>query len=126
MHKGQIYKIGITSKLDQCVRGNYALIAATNGILTQEQLNAARVAIKRKIRGVGGLWIRVHPNKIITKKSSGIRMGKGKGSFHKLIYTTQKDEVLIELNLGRFSNFAKKLLVLGASKLGVSTYIKMF
>lgn len=125
MHKKQIYRIGITSKLDTFRFGNYALVASDNGILTGEQLNAARIAIKRKIRGFGGLWIRVRPNKIITQKSSGIRMGKGKGSFHKLIYSALKDEILIELQLGRFNDFAKKLLILAASKLSVPTYIKV-
>jgi len=124
MHKKQIYKIGITNKLDKFKLGNYALVARNNGIITDEQLNAARIAIKRKIRGFGNLWIRVRPNKIITKKSSGIRMGKGKGSVDKLIYVVKKDEIIIELQLGRFSSFARKLLILGASKLGVRTVVK--
>lgn len=124
MHKRQIYRIGITNKLDQFRLGNYALIAKNNGVLTYEQLNAARIAIKRKIRNFGGLWIKANPNKIITKKANGIRMGKGKGPFHKKIYFVKKDEIIIELRLGRFRNFAKNLLALGASKLGVRTYFK--
>lgn len=124
MHKKQIYKVGVTNKLDKFKFGNYALIAINNGIVTGEQLNAARIAIKRKIRGFGGLWVRIHPNKILTKKSSGIRMGKGKGSVDKLIYVVKKDEIIIELQLGRFSDFARRLLFLGASKLGVRTNIK--
>lgn len=125
MHRKQIYKRGITSKLDQFKFGNYALVASDTGVLTGEQLNAARVAVKRKIRNFGGLWIRTRPNKITTQKSSGIRMGKGKGSFNRLVYSVLKDEILIELQLGNFTNFAKKLLVLAASKLGVRTYIKV-
>jgi len=125
MHKKQIYRRGITSKLDQFKFGNYALVASNNGVLTEEQLNAARVAIKRKIRGFGGLWIRTKPNKVVTQKSSGIRMGKGKGSFHGFIYSVLQDEILIELQLGNFATFAKRLLVLAASKLSVRTYIKV-
>lgn len=124
MHKKQIYKLGITNKLDKFKFGNYALIAISNGTVTGDQLNAARIAIKRKIRGFGSLWVRVRPNKILTKKSSGIRMGKGKGSVDKLIYAVQKDEIIMELQLGRFSSFARRLLFLGASKLGVRTNIK--
>lgn len=125
MHRKQIYRKGITSKLDQFRFGNYALVASSNGILTEAQLNAARVAIKRKIRSFGGLWIRIKPNKIITCKSSGIRMGKGKGSFHGLVYSVLKDEILIELQLGNFVSFAKRLLILAASKLSVRSYIKI-
>lgn len=123
MHKTQIYHGGITAKLDRFQFGNYALVARSNGIITTEQLNAARIAIKRKIRGFGILWIRVRPDKSITRKSCGIRMGKGKGSFDKFVYFVKKDEILIELELGRFRNFAEKLLLLGSSKLSVRTYI---
>lgn len=123
MHKKQIYHGGITVKLDKFQFGNYALVARSNGVVTIEQLNAARIAIKRKIRGFGMLWIRIKPNKNITRKSCGIRMGKGKGSFDKFVYFVKKDEILIELELGRFRDFAEKLLLLGSSKLGVRTYV---
>lgn len=124
MHKKQIYHGGITNKLDRLRVGNYALIAKTNGIITDEQLNAARVAIKRKIRNFGKILVCVRPNKSVTSKSCGIRMGKGKGSFDRFIYYVKKDEVLIELSLGRFKEFAKKLLLLGSSKLSVRTHIR--
>ncbi len=124
MHRKQIYSGGITNKLDRFRFGNYALVARSNGIITVEQLNAARIAIKKKIRGFGKLWICIRPNKSITRKSCGIRMGKGKGSFYKFIYFVKKDEILMELELGRFRDFAKKLLLLGSSKLGIYTSVR--
>lgn len=123
MHKRQIYHGGITNKLDRFRFGNYALVAISNGIVTSEQLDSARIAIRRKIRGFGRVWICVRPNKSVTSKSCGIRMGKGKGSFDRLIYFVKKDEILVELSLGRFKDFAKKLLLLGSSKLSVRTCI---
>jgi large subunit ribosomal protein L16 len=124
MHKRQIYHGGITNKLDRFRLGNYALVAKSSGVITDEQLNAARVAIKRKIRNFGRIWVCIRPNKCVTIKSCGIRMGKGKGSFDKFVYFVKKDEIIIELSLGRFRDFAKKLLLLGSSKLSVRTYVR--
>lgn len=124
MHKKQIYHGGITAKLDKFKFGNYALSAYSPGIITNEQLNAARIAIKRKIRGVGLLYVWIRPCKPQTSKSSGIRMGKGKGPFDRFVYFVKKDEIIFELALGRLKNFAKNLLFLGSSKLGVKTYIR--
>lgn len=124
MHKKKIYSGGITSKLDKFKFGNYALIASKNGLVTNKQINAARIAVKRKIRGFGFLWVCVHPNKNITRKSAGIRMGKGKGSFYESVYFVKKDEIIMELELGRFRDFAKKLLLLAASKFAVRTHVR--
>lgn len=124
IHKKQVYHGGITSKLDKFRFGNYALFASSPGVVTGAQLNAARIAIRRKVRGSGVLRIWVKPNKSLTSKSCGIRMGKGKGAFDKLVYFVKKDEIIVELALGKLKDFAKRLLLLGSSKLGVRTYIR--
>ncbi len=60
--------------------GDFALKATTSGKMTAQQIEAARVAINRKIKRGGKVWIRVFPDKPVTKKPAETRMGKGKGS----------------------------------------------
>lgn len=124
IHKKQIYHGAITCKLDKFRFGNYALLARSPGVITDEQLNAARIAIKRKIRGVGIIHIGIKANKPQSSKSSGVRMGKGRGTFDKFVYFVKEDEVIIELALGKLKTFAKKLLSLGSSKLSIRTYMR--
>ncbi|MCK5071019.1 MAG: 50S ribosomal protein L16, partial [Desulfocapsa sp.] len=60
--------------------GEYALKAVERGRLTAQQIEAARIAINRKIKRGGQVWIRVFPDRPVTKKPAETRMGKGKGA----------------------------------------------
>lgn len=95
--KHVIYKDGISQKTDSLSFGNMALISTQSGVLTSEQLEAARLVIRRSIGKNLKILIKVKPYLAITKKSSGVRMGKGKGAFEKYIFFVKKDEVLFEL-----------------------------
>jgi len=104
--------------------GEFGIMATEAGRITARQIEAGRIAMTRHIKRGGQVWIKVFPHHPVTKKPAEVRMGKGKGSVDKLIYVVKKDEIIIELQLGRFSSFARKLLILGASKLGVRTVVK--
>ena len=60
--------------------GEYALQATTCGYITNRQLEAARIAISRRAKRGGKLWIKIFPDKALTKKPAEVRMGKGKGA----------------------------------------------
>ena len=68
------------------------------GWITSRQIEAARVAISRKIRKVGRLWIRIFPNKSITKKPAETRMGKGKGAPEYWVAVVKPGRILFEID----------------------------
>lgn len=121
-HKKAIYQEGISHNLDQLRFGSFGLISTSTGQINSKQIEAARVAINRKIKKLGTIWIRIKPNRPITKKSAGVRMGKGKGAVSHWIYFAKKDEILFELEgTGISTQLAQEALLLGASKLAVSS-----
>jgi large subunit ribosomal protein L16 len=77
--------------------GDYALKAVGCGRLTAQQIEAGRVAINRKIKRGGQMWIRIFPDKPITKKPAETRMGKGKGSPEYWVATIRPGRILYEL-----------------------------
>ncbi|MCI5142524.1 MAG: 50S ribosomal protein L16, partial [Candidatus Electrothrix sp. ATG1] len=77
-HKGRMR--GEAQRGSQIAFGDYALKAVGCGRMTAQQIEAARIAINRKVKRGGKMWIRVFPAKSITKKPAETRMGKGKGS----------------------------------------------
>ncbi len=77
--------------------GDYALKAVGRGRMTAQQIEAGRVAINRKVKRGGKMWIRVFPDKPITKKPAETRMGKGKGSPEYWVATVRPGKILYEL-----------------------------
>ena len=77
--------------------GDYALKAVGCGKMTAQQIEAARIAINRKVRRGGTLWIRVFPDKPITKKPAETRMGKGKGAPDHWVAVIKPGKILYEL-----------------------------
>jgi large subunit ribosomal protein L16 len=77
--------------------GDYGLQVLECGWLTSQQLESARVAINRYIRRVGKMWIRVFPDKPITKKPAETRMGKGKGAPEYWVAPVRRGRILFEL-----------------------------
>ena len=76
-HKGRM--TGESYRGAELAFGEYALKAVGCGRMTAQQIEAARIAINRKVKRGGKLWIRIFPDKPITKKPAETRMGKGKG-----------------------------------------------
>ena len=78
--------------------GDYALKAVGCGKMTAQQIEAARIAINRKVRRGGTLWIRVFPDKPITKKPAETRMGKGKGAPEYWVAAVKRGRVMFEVS----------------------------
>jgi len=102
--------------------GEYALKATTSGKMTAQQIEAARVAINRKIRRGGKVWIRVFPDKPVTKKPAETRMGKGKGSPEYWVAPIKPGKILYEL-AGVDEELAVRALTLAGNKLPFGTRV---
>ncbi len=102
--------------------GDFALKAVGCGRMSAQQIEAARIAINRKIKRGGQLWIRVFPDKPITKKPAETRMGKGKGSPEYWVATIRPGKVLYELK-GVDPELAKEALKLAGYKLPFPTKV---
>ena len=102
--------------------GDYGLQAVEAAWLTSRQIEATRVAITRRMKRVGQVWIRVFPDKPITLKPAETRMGKGKGAPEYWVAVVKPGRILFEIN-GVDQELAKKALTLGAAKLPIKTRI---
>ena len=100
--------------------GEFGLQALEPGWLTARQIEAGRVAIQRHVKRGGKLWIRVFPDKPITKKPAETRMGKGKGSPEGWVAVVKPGRVMFELE-GVTREIAEKAMALASAKLGVKT-----
>ena len=98
--------------------GDYGIKALENGWVTNRQIEAARIAMTRKIRRGGKVWINVFPDKSITKKPAETRMGSGKGSPEGWVAVVKPGRVMFELS-GVSEPLAKEALRLAAQKLPV-------
>ena len=102
--------------------GEYALKATSSGKMTAQQIEAARVAINRKIKRGGKVWIRVFPDKPVTKKPAETRMGKGKGSPEYWVAPIKPGRILYELS-GVDEELAVRALTLAGNKLPFATKV---
>jgi len=102
--------------------GDYALKAVECGKMSSAHIEAARVAINRKVKRGGKMWIRVFPDKSITKKAAETRMGKGKGSPEYWVAIIRPGKILYELS-GVPEEMAMEALKLAAYKLPFATKV---
>jgi large subunit ribosomal protein L16 len=100
--------------------GEYALQALEPGRLTARQIEAARVALTRHVKRGGKIWIRVFPDKPITRKPAETRMGKGKGSPEYWVAVVKPGRILFELE-GVNAVLAREALELARHKLPIKT-----
>ncbi len=100
--------------------GEYGLKASTHGMLTARQIEAARRCITRYVKRGGKLWIRVYPDKPITKKPIEVRMGAGKGNVEYWVAPVQPGRMLYEIE-GVTEAEAREAFRLAAAKLSVQT-----
>ncbi len=100
--------------------GTYALQAVTPGWITDRQIEAGRVAISRHIKRGGKIWIRLFPDKPVTKKPAEVRMGKGKGGVEGWVARIKQGRVLFEMD-GVTPEIAAEALKLAAMKLPIRT-----
>lgn len=100
--------------------GQYGLKALEPGWITSRQIEAARVAITRHVKRGSKLWIRIFPDKPITKKPAETRMGKGKGNLEYWVAVIKPGRVLYEMS-GVSEDVAREALRLASHKLPVAT-----
>ncbi len=100
--------------------GEYGLKTLEPGWITDRQIEAARIAMTRHIKRGGKIWIRMFPDKPITKKPAETRMGKGKGSPEGWVAVVKPGRMMFELE-GVTPEIAQKAMALAAAKLGVKT-----
>jgi len=98
--------------------GDYGIKALENGWVTNRQIEAARIAMTRKIRRGGKVWINLFPDKPFTKKPAETRMGSGKGSPEGWVAVVKPGRVMFELS-GVSAPLAKEALRLAAQKLPI-------
>jgi len=111
---------GVASRGTKVNFGQYGLKAVTAGFITSRQLEAARRALTGHIKRGGKVWIRLFPDKPMTKKPLEVRQGKGKGSVEYWVAVVQPGRVVFEM-AGITSAVAKTALRLAAAKLSVTT-----
>jgi large subunit ribosomal protein L16 len=102
--------------------GDYALQATECGYITARQIEAARVAITRHIKRGGKVYLRIYPDKPITKKPAETRMGKGKGNPEEWVCVVRPGRVLFELE-GVDEKLAREAFHLADHKLSVNTRV---
>jgi large subunit ribosomal protein L16 len=106
--------------------GDYGLKAMECGWVTDRQIEAGRIAITRFIKRNGRIWIRMFPDKPVTKKPQETRMGKGKGAPEFWVCVVKPGKVLYEME-GVPESEAREALRLAAHKLGIRTkFVKRF
>ncbi len=100
--------------------GDYGLQALEPGWITNRTIEAARIAMTRHIKRGGKVWIRIFPDKSITKKPLEVRMGKGKGNPEAWVAVVKPGRIMFELE-GVAPEVAKRAMELAAAKLPVKT-----
>jgi large subunit ribosomal protein L16 len=119
-HRGR--RAGLSKGQTNVQFGDYGLKALEAGWLTNRQIEAARIAMTRKIKRGGKVWINVFPDKPYTKKPAETRMGSGKGSPEGWVAVVKPGRVMFEL-AGVPETLAKEALRLAGNKLSVKTKI---
>ena len=113
---------GKATRGNKLAYGDYGLVALEPAWITSNQIEAARIAMTRYIKRGGKVWIKVFPNKPITKKPAETRMGSGKGAVEYYVAVVKPGRVLFEM-AGIPEEVAREAFRLAAHKLPVKTKI---
>ncbi len=105
--------------------GDFGIKALEPGRITSRQIEAARIAMTRRMKRVGKVWIRIFPDKPITKKPAETRMGKGKGSPEYWAANVKPGRILFEIGGGIPEELAREALRLARHKLPIKTKFVM-
>ena len=109
---------GKATRGNRVTDGEYGLVALDAGLITTNQIEAARVAMTRYIKRGGKVWIKIFPDKPITKKPAETRMGKGKGAVEYWVAAVKPGRIMFEL-ADVSEETAREALRLAANKLSV-------
>ncbi|NCP84456.1 MAG: 50S ribosomal protein L16 [Bacteroidetes bacterium] len=121
VHRGKIK--GNTSRGSQIAFGDFAIKAVEGKFITSRQIEACRIAITRKLQREGQVWIRIFPDKPITKKAAETRMGSGKGALDHFVSVVHPGRILFEIGGGVTEDLAREALRLAQYKLPIKTKI---
>ena len=122
MQKGKMK--GNSQRGNQIAFGSYGIKALQETWMTARQIEAARIAVTRFMKRQGQVWIRVFPDKPITKKPAEVRMGKGKGGVEAWVAMVTPGRIIFECD-GVDQETAKEALRLAAQKLPIKTKFVM-
>ena len=111
---------GVARRGCNLVFGEFALQATECGAISSRQIEAARIAMTRHVKRGGKIWIRIFPDKPITKKPAEVRMGKGKGAPEGWVAVVKPGRILYEM-VGVQKEMAKEAFRLASHKLPVKT-----
>jgi len=111
---------GLAGRGHRLAFGNFGIKSLEPGWITSRQIEASRIAMTRAMKREGQVWIRIFPDKPVTKKPAEVRMGKGKGAPEYWVATIKPGTILFEAT-GVESELAKEALRLAAQKLPVKT-----
>jgi len=118
MQKGRMK--GNAQKGNTIAFGSFGMKALESAWITSRQLEAARQAVTRHMKREGQLWIRIFPDKPITKKPAEVRMGKGKGAPEGFVYPITPGRIIFEIEGVPF-DVAKEAIRIGSQKFPVKT-----
>ena len=118
MHKGRTP--GKAYRGNKLAFGEFGLMVLQPGWITSRQIEAARIAISRKIKRGGKIWIRIFPDKPITKKPAETRQGTGKGGVEYFVAVVKPGRILYEMD-GMTEELAHQAMKLASAKLPIST-----
>ncbi len=119
IHRGGKLK-GVATKGTQINFGSYGLKALNGGLISARQIEAARRAMTRYIQRGGKIWIRIFPDKPMTKKGDETPMGKGKGTVDHYVAKIKSGKIMFEMD-GVERDVAKRAMELASYKLSVKT-----
>lgn len=112
-HKGRHRNRGIASRTTTVAFGSYGFRAETHGWISSRQIEAARRVLTRYVKRGGKIWIRVFPDRPVTRKGNEIPMGGGKGSPEFYVCTVKPGMVLFEMDGVTLANAKEALLAVG-------------
>ncbi len=118
LQKGR--NVGLAFRGAKVSYGEYGLKAIDRGFITARQIEAARRTITRRVRRGGKIWIRIFPDKPVTKKPLEVRMGSGKGNVEYWVAPIKPGRVLYEIE-GVTEEVAREAFALAAAKLPIAT-----
>ncbi|MBR2929547.1 MAG: 50S ribosomal protein L16 [Oscillospiraceae bacterium] len=120
VHRGRM--TGKATRGNTVSYGEFGLVAAEPAWITSNQIEAARIAMTRHTKRGGKVWIKIFPDKPVTKKPAEVRMGSGKGSPEFWVSVVKPGRVMFEI-AGVPEDVAKEALRLASHKLPIKTYV---
>ena len=119
-HKGRRKNKGLATRANKVSFGEFALKSMSYGWVTSRQIEATRRVLTRYVRKTGKMWIRIFPDKPVTKKGNEMPMGSGKGALDHYVAVVKPGTVLFELS-GITEEKAREAIILAGHKLGLKT-----